>query len=134
MFVRTIENEFRRPNRIVCAMLGAARRCCAAAAARRAAGRGVRGMSSLPRADREPGINAARTLPLAGPTYVVWGAGTDVGKTLISAAICNFLGRAGSAPGVPGNAVFYYKPVQTGFPEDSDADSVSSLCGTNSQK
>jgi len=117
----------------LCAMLGAAR-CCAAAAVRRAAGRGVRGMSSLPRADREPGINTARTLPLAGPTYVVWGAGTDVGKTLISAAICNFLGRAGSAPGVPGNAVFYYKPVQTGFPEDSDADSVSSLCGTNSQK
>ena len=85
-----------------------------------------RGVNSAgpPRADREPGVNVARTLPLAGPAYVVWGAGTDVGKTLISAAICNFLGRAGSAPGVPGNAVFYYKPVQTGFPEDSDADNI----------
>ena len=117
-------------------MLAAARvRCCAAAAARRAAGlTGVRGLSSPPpRADREPGVNAARTLPLAGAAYVVWGAGTDVGKTLISAAICNFIGRAGSAPGVPGNAVFYYKPVQTGFPEDSDADNVASVCGGHTE-
>ena len=25
--------------------------------------------------------------------------------------------------------VFYYKPVQTGFPEDSDADVVAGVCG-----
>jgi hypothetical protein len=95
--------------------------CCIA---RRAAHGGRRHLS-LPSADKEGG-SLTRTLPLAGPSYVVWGAGTDVGKTLISAAICNFLGRAGSTPGKaggkPGNPVFYYKPVQTGFPEDSDAD------------
>ena len=75
----------------------------------------------------------ARALPLAGPTYVVWGAGTDVGKTLISAAICNFVARAGSESGKPGNSVFYYKPVQTGFPEDSDADNVASVCGGHTE-
>ncbi len=28
-----------------------------------------------------------------------------------------------------GAPVLYYKPVQTGFPEDSDADVVASVCG-----
>eukprot|EP00001_Collodictyon_triciliatum_P117389 20586_4 len=56
----------------------------------------------------------ARSQPLIGPTYIVWGAGTDIGKTLVSAAICNFLGRTGTTPGKAGNSIFYYKPVQTG--------------------
>ena len=93
---------------------------------------GVRKMSS-PGGDKEPPTYVSRSIPLAGPSYVVWGSGTDVGKTLISAALCNFLGRAGSTPGKPGSSVFYYKPVQTGFPEDSDADTVASVCGGHTE-
>ena len=83
--------------------------------------------------DEKDAGRVTRALPLAGPSYVVWGANTDVGKTLISAAICNYVGRAGLTPGGKGNAVFYYKPVQTGFPEDSDADTVASVCGGHTE-
>ena len=34
-----------------------------------------------------------RSLNLSIPSYVVWGSGTNVGKTLISAGICNFLSK-----------------------------------------
>jgi dethiobiotin synthetase/adenosylmethionine--8-amino-7-oxononanoate aminotransferase len=102
----------------------------AAFIARRAAGQGVRLLSS-PGTEKEGGF--ARSQPLIGPTYIVWGAGTDIGKTLVSAAICNFLGRTGTTPGKAGNSIFYYKPVQTGFPEDSDADTVASVCGGHTE-
>lgn len=57
-------------------------------------------------------------LPLAFPTVCVWGANTDVGKTLFSAGLAAAAVRAG-AP------VLYLKPLQTGFPSDSDARLVS---------
>lgn len=53
--------------------------------------------------------------------FAVWGANTDVGKTLVSAGLCLTAAReAGGA----GPAVLYLKPVQTGFPVDSDARTV----------
>eukprot|EP00621_Florenciella_sp_RCC1693_P006033 CAMPEP_0182536668 /NCGR_PEP_ID=MMETSP1323-20130603/20553_1 /TAXON_ID=236787 /ORGANISM="Florenciella parvula, Strain RCC1693" /LENGTH=98 /DNA_ID=CAMNT_0024746937 /DNA_START=50 /DNA_END=343 /DNA_ORIENTATION=+ len=48
---------------------------------------------------------------------MVWGANTDVGKTLISAGMCRTAG-AGTR---------YLKPAQTGYPPDSDAETVRRL-------
>ncbi|CAK9257373.1 unnamed protein product [Sphagnum jensenii] len=45
----------------------------------------------------------AAALDVSFPTYMIWGANTGVGKTLVSADL------------------LYVKPVQTGFPADSDA-------------
>ncbi|KAG9455961.1 hypothetical protein H6P81_000469 [Aristolochia fimbriata] len=52
---------------------------------------------------------------LSHPIYVVWGSNTGVGKTLVSA------GLASSVLATPGSKFSYVKPVQTGFPRDSDA-------------
>ena len=54
-------------------------------------------------------------------TYVVWGSSTDVGKTLVSAA----LARAARGIGV---SVNYVKPVQTGITENAwDLDGAAEL-------
>ncbi|KAK9827392.1 hypothetical protein WJX81_006165 [Elliptochloris bilobata] len=53
---------------------------------------------------------------------MVWGADTGVGKTLVSAGLAAAATRA-SAP------LLYLKPVQTGYPEDSDARLVASVVG-----
>ncbi|KAI9223049.1 pyridoxal phosphate-dependent transferase [Blastocladiella britannica] len=57
---------------------------------------------------------------------MVWGANTDVGKTLLSALLCRSLTlndtrgpSSSSSATMP--LVHYIKPVQTGFPADSDA-------------
>jgi bifunctional dethiobiotin synthetase / adenosylmethionine---8-amino-7-oxononanoate aminotransferase len=60
---------------------------------------------------------------LAHPAYAVWGADTDVGKTLVSA------GLAAAAVTVRGLGVRYVKPVQTGFPGDTDAGTVAAAAG-----
>ena len=82
----------------------------------------------------------ATTLQLRIPQYMVWGANTDVGKTLVSAGlavaarrnkVCRVLAILYAATH---NAesdlnflfglqapISFLKPVQTGFPEDSDA-------------
>ena len=52
------------------------------------------------------------------PTFCVWGANTAVGKTLVSKGLAEAAARR-SLP------CFYLKPVQTGFPDDSDADFVA---------
>ncbi|KAG0624900.1 hypothetical protein M758_2G012400 [Ceratodon purpureus] len=54
------------------------------------------------------------------PTYMVWGSNTGVGKTLISAGLCSAIL---CQPGVGRRSkdLLYLKPVQTGFPADSDA-------------
>ncbi|PNH07173.1 Bifunctional dethiobiotin synthetase/7,8-diamino-pelargonic acid aminotransferase, mitochondrial [Tetrabaena socialis] len=57
---------------------------------------------------------AADPLPLAVPVYSIWGANTNVGKTLVSVG----LAHAAAAAQAP---FAYVKPVQTGFPHDSDA-------------
>jgi len=57
------------------------------------------------------------------PTFVVWGSNTGVGKSLVSAALCRAAAVLSSAP------FLYLKPVQTGFPLDSDARLVARVTG-----
>ncbi|XP_058113782.1 bifunctional dethiobiotin synthetase/7,8-diamino-pelargonic acid aminotransferase, mitochondrial isoform X2 [Magnolia sinica] len=53
---------------------------------------------------------------LSHPIYMLWGSNTSVGKTLVST------GLAASVLCSPNPAKFtYIKPVQTGFPQDSDS-------------
>ncbi|XP_068652634.1 bifunctional dethiobiotin synthetase/7,8-diamino-pelargonic acid aminotransferase, mitochondrial [Aristolochia californica] len=52
---------------------------------------------------------------LSHPIYVIWGSNTGVGKTLVSA------GLASSVLATPNSKFSYLKPVQTGFPQDSDS-------------
>ncbi|XP_064945630.1 bifunctional dethiobiotin synthetase/7,8-diamino-pelargonic acid aminotransferase, mitochondrial isoform X2 [Musa acuminata AAA Group] len=61
---------------------------------------------------------AAPGLDLTNPTYVVWGCNTGVGKTLVSAGLAaSVLSPCSTDP----SAFLYLKPVQTGFPRDSDS-------------
>ncbi|XP_020227433.1 bifunctional dethiobiotin synthetase/7,8-diamino-pelargonic acid aminotransferase, mitochondrial isoform X2 [Cajanus cajan] len=55
------------------------------------------------------------TLPLSHPIYLIWGSNTGVGKTLVSAGIA-----AASLLSSP-SQFHYLKPLQTGFPSDSDS-------------
>lgn len=71
-------------------------------------------------------------VPLNLAAYCVWGANTDVGKTLVSAGLC--LAAAKEVAAGTGPSVLYVKPVQTGFPADSDGRTVvaaSRLAGVN---
>ncbi|KAG5593944.1 hypothetical protein H5410_035176 [Solanum commersonii] len=53
--------------------------------------------------------------PLSHPIYTIWAANTSLGKTLVSAGLsASFLSSAH-------RKFLYLKPVQTGFPEDSDS-------------
>ncbi|GMH42966.1 hypothetical protein BSKO_10888 [Bryopsis sp. KO-2023] len=67
-------------------------------------------------------LSAGPSVDLNSASYIVWGAGTDVGKTLFSA------GLAYSAA-VRKERLLYVKPVQTGFPESCDSKTVASGCG-----
>ncbi|XP_064987850.1 bifunctional dethiobiotin synthetase/7,8-diamino-pelargonic acid aminotransferase, mitochondrial-like isoform X2 [Musa acuminata AAA Group] len=61
---------------------------------------------------------AAPGLDLTNPTYVVWGCNTGVGKTLVSAGLAaSVLSPCSTDP----SGFLYLKPVQTGFPRDSDS-------------
>ncbi|XP_062196440.1 bifunctional dethiobiotin synthetase/7,8-diamino-pelargonic acid aminotransferase, mitochondrial [Phragmites australis] len=60
--------------------------------------------------------SAAAVVPLSAPTFAVFGANTGVGKTLVSAGLSAALLSSPSA-----SAVSYLKPLQTGYPADSDA-------------
>ncbi|KAI8821750.1 pyridoxal phosphate-dependent transferase [Fimicolochytrium jonesii] len=68
------------------------------------------------------------------PTFQIYSANTGVGKTLLSAAICRAAVKAPRADfeatlcGNRKREVFYIKPVQTGYPEDSDARHVKQFC------
>lgn len=55
-----------------------------------------------------------------GSTIQIFGANTNVGKTLTSAGLC-------AAALAEGCDALYLKPVQTGFPQDSDARTVFRL-------
>lgn len=58
--------------------------------------------------------------PLTHPIYTVWAANTSLGKTLVSAGLSiSFLSSSSSTS--IGKKFVYLKPVQTGFPEDSDS-------------
>lgn len=55
---------------------------------------------------------------LRAASFVIWGANTGVGKTLVSGGLAQAARRAGTP-------TLFLKPVQTGFPEDSDAEFVA---------
>ncbi|XP_073278124.1 bifunctional dethiobiotin synthetase/7,8-diamino-pelargonic acid aminotransferase, mitochondrial isoform X1 [Primulina huaijiensis] len=62
--------------------------------------------------------------PLTHPIYTIWASNTSVGKTLVSAGLSiSFLFSATSSP-ISKKKFFYLKPIQTGFPEDSDSSFV----------
>lgn len=67
----------------------------------------------------EPAFKPAvkTVVDMSYPTYMVWGSNTGVGKTLISAGLCMAVFRHSRRR----KDVLYLKPVQTGFPVDSDA-------------
>lgn len=58
------------------------------------------------------------SVPLSTPTFAVFGANTGVGKTLVSAGLAAALL---SSPSPSVSSVAYLKPLQTGYPIDSDA-------------
>ncbi|KAJ0266858.1 Bifunctional dethiobiotin synthetase/7,8-diamino-pelargonic acid aminotransferase [Hirschfeldia incana] len=61
-------------------------------------------------------------LSLNHPTYLIWSANTSLGKTLVSTGIAaSFLLLQ-----PPPSKLLYLKPIQTGFPTDSDSRFVSS--------
>ncbi|KAL4182127.1 hypothetical protein AMTRI_Chr12g274370 [Amborella trichopoda] len=57
---------------------------------------------------------------LSHPTFMVWSSNTGVGKTLVSAGLASSILLLETKPSNPLN-VQYIKPVQTGFPIDSDS-------------
>lgn len=69
-----------------------------------------------------PHVASHMEVPLNLAAYAVWGANTDVGKTLVSACLC--LAAATEAQDGAGPGAVYVKPVQTGFPGDSDGRTV----------
>lgn len=62
-------------------------------------------------------------MPLSTPAFAVFGANTGVGKTLVSAGLAAALL---SSPSPSVSSVAYLKPLQTGYPADSDAHFVFS--------
>lgn len=61
-------------------------------------------------------------LPLSHPTFLVWASNTSLGKTLVSAGLAAscLLSKSHSTP----RKFLYLKPIQTGFPSDSDSSFV----------
>ncbi|KAL2653202.1 hypothetical protein R1flu_021330 [Riccia fluitans] len=64
------------------------------------------------------GLLAAEGVDLSYPAYTIWGSNTGVGKTLLSAGL---VGSILSSSEERSRDVLYLKPVQTGFPKDSDS-------------
>ncbi|CAA7062397.1 unnamed protein product [Microthlaspi erraticum] len=61
-------------------------------------------------------------LPLNHPTYFIWSANTSLGKTLVSTGIsASFLHQQPSPSAGNSRKLLYLKPIQTGFPSDSDS-------------
>ncbi|KAG8367701.1 hypothetical protein BUALT_Bualt16G0100400 [Buddleja alternifolia] len=59
--------------------------------------------------------------PLTHPIYTIWASNTSVGKTLVSAGLSiSFISSSSSSP-IAKKKFIYLKPVQTGFPGDSDS-------------
>ncbi|KAJ9550712.1 hypothetical protein OSB04_014757 [Centaurea solstitialis] len=55
--------------------------------------------------------------PLSHPIYTIWAANTSLGKTLVSAGLAASSLLSSSSP----SKLIYIKPLQTGFPRDSDS-------------
>ncbi|KAJ3693384.1 hypothetical protein LUZ60_008864 [Juncus effusus] len=60
---------------------------------------------------------SSSSISLASPTFTIWGANTGVGKTLVSAGLS--ISVLCSAP--RRSSLLYLKPLQTGYPLDSDS-------------
>ncbi|KAF4383950.1 hypothetical protein G4B88_016383 [Cannabis sativa] len=66
----------------------------------------------------EPNLNLP--IPLSSPTYFIWSSNTSLGKTLVSAGIAASFLLSSHQP-LLRKRFLYLKPVQTGFPSDSDS-------------
>ncbi|KAL2338612.1 hypothetical protein Fmac_013058 [Flemingia macrophylla] len=64
-------------------------------------------------------LSSTASLPLSHPIYLIWGSNTGVGKTLVSAGIAAAFLL--SSPSPSASQFHYLKPLQTGFPSDSDS-------------
>ncbi|ORX95777.1 PLP-dependent transferase [Basidiobolus meristosporus CBS 931.73] len=62
-------------------------------------------------------------LPKRFLPHQIFAANTDVGKTIFSTALCR-----GVAARYPNSSIYYLKPVQTGYPVDSDARHAKKFC------
>ncbi|KAJ3318200.1 hypothetical protein HDU76_000901 [Blyttiomyces sp. JEL0837] len=65
------------------------------------------------------------------PVYQIFSSNTDVGKTIFSTALCRGALTSpmiNASAGPNADKVFYLKPVQTGYPTDSDARFVRRFC------
>ncbi|XP_015878220.3 bifunctional dethiobiotin synthetase/7,8-diamino-pelargonic acid aminotransferase, mitochondrial [Ziziphus jujuba] len=61
-------------------------------------------------------------IPLSFPTYLICSSNTSLGKTLVSTGLAaSFLLSTHSHSLLPPKKFLYLKPVQTGFPSDSDS-------------
>ncbi|CAF1698632.1 unnamed protein product [Brassica napus] len=60
-------------------------------------------------------------LPLNHPTYLIWSANTSLGKTLVSTGISASFLLQPPSPASHSTKLLYLKPLQTGFPSDSDS-------------
>ncbi|GMN52124.1 hypothetical protein TIFTF001_021281 [Ficus carica] len=60
-------------------------------------------------------------LPLSHPTFLVWSSNTSLGKTLVSAGLASSFLLPRPAPPLRRRRFLYLKPLQTGFPSDSDS-------------
>ncbi|KAI8608234.1 AAA domain-containing protein [Chytriomyces sp. MP71] len=67
---------------------------------------------------------AALAVPARHTAIAAFAANTDLGKTVLSAAVCRAAASLLAAP----SSVAYIKPVQTGYPNDSDSRFVSKFC------
>ena len=75
----------------------------------------------------------ATTMHISYPAFHVWGSNTGVGKTLVSGGLIKAASSSkGNSDDFENSSCLYLKPVQTGFPEDSDAQFVFDCSGSNS--
>ncbi|CAN1192876.1 Bifunctional dethiobiotin synthetase/7,8-diamino-pelargonic acid aminotransferase, mitochondrial [Linum perenne] len=73
-------------------------------------------------------------VPLSHPTYMIWSSNTSLGKTLVSTGLASSFLLSYFSP-KHHRKLLYLKPVQTGFPSDSDSHFVfSRLCSLASQR
>ncbi|XVF47724.1 hypothetical protein PTKIN_Ptkin03bG0133900 [Pterospermum kingtungense] len=61
------------------------------------------------------------TIPLSHPTYMVWSSNTSLGKTLVSTGLSSSFLLSPSSSSSNTKKFLYLKPLQTGFPLDSDS-------------
>ncbi|XP_041990774.1 bifunctional dethiobiotin synthetase/7,8-diamino-pelargonic acid aminotransferase, mitochondrial-like [Salvia splendens] len=66
-------------------------------------------------------LHSAIDYPLSHPIYTIWASNTSLGKTLVSAGLSISFLSPSSSPPFPKRRFIYLKPIQTGFPHDSDS-------------